>query len=250
MLYDPGWRRSVYDSSPHWAKNFFATAYGLAQRRRRYGRHFYEVERELRRLEYASRDIVHDYQLEQVRGFLRSAQSEVPYYRALFAECGFDPARLKDLDGIRCLPILSKAQVRERTHDLISLSLGQYHPDWEHTSGTTGGALHFPIARCCFQREYAFRSSHYSWVGVDLADRQTKAFAAGHPVAKSDRDTPPFWVYDHTNHWLLLSSYHLSPSTMPAYSAALEEFQPVTFQAIHHRSIDWHRPTLHTAAAA
>jgi phenylacetate-CoA ligase len=98
---------------------------------------------------------------------------------------------------------------------------------WQHTSGTTGKSLIFPVALPCFQREYAFRAFHYSWVGVDILKREPVAFCQGHPVTHYDRTEPPFWVHDRANNFLYLSSYHLAQANLQAYCNELDRFAPI-----------------------
>lgn len=204
-----------------------ATAYGLLQRHARYGQHFVATMRELQRLEYATEEVLREYQTHRLKVMLQRSADHVPYYRKLFASLGCSVADLAEPRNFSRLPILSKEEVRQNRDDLISDEIGTYAPRLVHTSGTTGKALQFPVSSYAFQREYAFRASHYSWAGISFRSRERMAFAAGHPVASAGRKNPPFWSYDYANRWLLFSSYHLSEANLPAYVRELERFSPV-----------------------
>ena len=130
---------------------------------------------------------------------------------------------ISDINQLRFLPIITKNIVR------ANLDSFYYKSDvfkWAHTSGTTGSALIFPLSKKCFQQEYAFRSLHYLWGGIGLDNHSKIAMCSGHPVATSDSNKPPFWVYDYANNFLYFSSYHLSDNNLKYYIEELEKFQP------------------------
>lgn len=211
--------RRAFHSSPTALKTLAATAYGAAQRRRRYGKVFHEALADLRASQFTSNSELEAIRDRRAIEFVRRIGELVPAYR----DGGYADVRsVADLAG---LPVLTKSDLRaglERfyNHSAIPRST------WAHTSGTTGKSIVFPLSRDCFQREYAFRALHYEWGGIGLHTRQKVAFCAGHPVADSGGDRPPFWVRDLANRWLFMSSYHLSATNLPAYVAELERFDP------------------------
>ena len=245
MGYEPGWIKDVYDRAPYVLKNVLTTAYGLRQRRARYGRHYRAFLEQLRRDEHLDSVTLRDRQLQQVRTFLVRAERDSPFHRERFARAGFSPRELAALDQLSSLPLLSKQEVRRDTRRIISERLGELDARWIRTSGTTGTALRFPTSASCFQREHAFRVAHYGWAGLSFDRRERVACVAGHPVAAADRASPPFWSHDHADRWLYMSSYHLSERNLPAYIRELERFQPVMLtgypSSIHLLAQAWSR---------
>lgn len=222
MAYGSERQQFLYYSSPLLLKSAIASAYGIQQRRARYGRAFKRSLAFLRSAEHWGEDQLKEYQLEQTAAFLTSVIEKTPYYRDKDAYRAY--LKNQEFDA---LPVLSKSEVRNDLEQLYSLDLEKIPHRWGHTSGTTGKSLVFPISLLCFQTEYAFKALHYSWGGIDFVGRDKVAFCSGHPVAFHDRTTPPYWVYDWANNWLLLSSYHLSERNLTSYIKELERFKPL-----------------------
>jgi phenylacetate-CoA ligase len=222
MNYGSSQQRSIYFPLPYLVKNAVATAYGVQQRRARYGKHFLEAMKCLQDAEYWSSDELRAWQLRRATEFVDDALRNTAYYRS-HPEYA-DAWQNKDITR---LPVLNKDEVRSQLRDFYSERLSSLPHRYAHTSGTTGKSLIFPLALACFQREYAFRAFHYRWAGVDILKREPIAFCAGHPVAHYDRARPPFWVHDYANNILYLSSYHLSQANMAAYCRQLDLFAPV-----------------------
>jgi phenylacetate-CoA ligase len=226
MAYGARWQRQLYDRAPAALKNLITSVYGLQQRRARYGRHYVEALATLAEEERMTSDALVERQLVRVRSFLSRAQRDSMFHRARFAEAGFSPDQLRSLDDLRALPVMTKEEIRANADRIASSRLRDLDVRWLHTSGTTGKALHIPMAASAFQREYAFRASHYRWGGIELDGGDRLAFAFGHPVTPASRSEPPFWSYDHANGWLLMSSYHLGERQLGAYIRELERFRP------------------------
>lgn len=222
MSYHSQLKQRLYFSLPYPLKCATATAYGMGQRRTRYGQVFRTTMAELQETQYADQKAIQDYASEWIGKFLASAIERTPYYRSHDAYRGAG-----SLAELHTLPVLEKTVVQDNLKSFYADGFQDSPHQWGHTSGTTGKALVFPITDACFQREYAFRTLHYSWGGVDLVNRERVAFCSGHPVAYRDRTRPPFWTWDGANNWLLLSSYHLTQSTVESYVRKLESFQPV-----------------------
>lgn len=215
-------RQRLYFAAPYPMKVAMATGYGHRQRRLRYGETYERVRRELESAVHAGAEEAAAREAETLAGFLADATAHTAYYRDRAAYRGVSAAA--DLAGA---PVLPKSAVQAHLPAFYRDGYQSTPHTWGHTSGTTGRGLVFPISRSCYQREYAFRSFHYSWGGVELAGREPICFCSGHPVAYYDRSRPPFWVHDRANHWLLLSSYHLTAANLPAYVHRLESFAPV-----------------------
>lgn len=163
-------------------------------------------------------------QFQNTRDFLIHAARNSSYWKNLFRSRGFNPEEMKSLSDLRVLPILDKTTTRNHTNDIICDNLRSFKVRRLKTSGTTGHGLQLVESAECFQREFAFRVSSYSWGGIEAGSKW--AFCAGHPVAYHERRTPPFWVNDYANNWLLMSSYHLTEANLPHYIYKLQKFKP------------------------
>lgn len=218
MNYGSSSQRSLFYRMPYFAKNIFASLYGLEQRYLRYGRHFRKHLRMLERSQYWTFSQLRQFQDEKIGELLEAAVRHVPYYQS---EPRYQRA-LKSTD-LHDVPVLSKQTVRSHMREMYNRSITDVR--WAHTSGTTGKALQFPISMDCFQREYAFRELHLSWSGSTFPGDRV-AFCQGHPVAYYNRERPPFWIRDFATGSLMMSSYHMSERNLSSYVAELERFKP------------------------
>ena len=57
-------------------------------------------------------------QVQRLQRLLSHAQAKVPYYRNLFAERGFDAAKVGSIAELQRLPFLTKAVIRQHTDAL------------------------------------------------------------------------------------------------------------------------------------
>lgn len=224
MKYGSSHQKWLYYNSPSFIKNAVASLYGWIQKRQRCGEHFERYMESLSESQWFPSSKLEELQLQKTKAFLLHAGRHSKYYRELFRTCDFKPEDMQSLSDLRALPILDKTTTRNRVSDIICDDLRRFNARSSHTSGTTGHGLRLMESSECFQREFAFRVQGYSWGGIRLGSKW--AFCAGHPVAHHDQRTPPFWVHDHANNWLLLSSYHLTESNLPHYIAKLQKFQP------------------------
>ncbi len=208
--------QKYYFNSPFIVKNVLSTIYGIKQRKDRYGKYFHYYLNLLKELEYCDNDYLIKRLEEERDKFINFAIQNSPYYREKYS----------NVTDINKFNILDKQQVKINRDKIIVNSLLN-ESRVVHTSGTTGSALIFPITNECFQREYAFRAMHYYWAGIDVLKRPKIAMFSGHPVAHPNRRTPPFWVYDYANNWLIFSSYHISKESEKYYVKKLTDFDPV-----------------------
>ena len=224
MGYGSAQQKWLYDHSPVLVKNTIASVYGWVQKRQRCGAHFERYMKSLAETQWLPKQELEERQFQKTRAFLIHAAQHSIYWRNLFRSRGFRPEQMQSLSDLRVLPILDKNTTRNHTKEIICDDLRSFKIRTLRTSGTTGHGLQLVESSECFQREFAFRVSAYSWGGIKLGSRW--AFCAGHPVAHHDRKTPPFWVNDYANNWLLLSSYHLTESNLPHYISKLQKFRP------------------------
>jgi phenylacetate-CoA ligase len=224
MAYGSKSLKRIYEASPPFVKDLIASGYGHRHRRRKYGDHFHRHLAALSESQWWSSEQQESTQAERLQRFIQQAAATVPYYRELFRSRAILPDDIRSAADLRRLPLLEKETVRTAGWQLRPEEFHRLAVVWFHTSGTTGKALEVPISQECFEREYAFRWLHYSWAGIRQTDRI--ATLAGHPVAEIGRLAPPFWVTNHAENQLLMSSQHLIRETIPHYAKKLRAWQP------------------------
>lgn len=110
-------------------------------------------------------------QLEELRATLAHCAANVPYYRRLFADAGFDPAGLESLEQLAELPVLTREDVRAHGADLLDERLDPASlMDWG-TGGSTGNPLQFKVSRDFYERRMAGQFRGYRWAGWEMGEK-------------------------------------------------------------------------------
>jgi phenylacetate-CoA ligase len=162
------------------------------------------------------------WQEERLAYVLHRAITQVPYYRAQWAE----RRRHGDRSSSELLenwPILEKEAVRENPHAFVADDCDVRQMFHEHTSGTSGTSLDLWWSRSTVRAWYAlFEARWRRWYGVSRHDRW--AMLGGQLVTSVNQRRPPFWVWNAGLNQLYMSSYHLAPDLIPHYLDALARY--------------------------
>jgi len=215
---------ALYGASPLWVQNALLSVYGLRLRFLRYGRLQRRYLAELQRTQWLSEDQIRALQLERLTALVRHAYETVPLYQSRPKP----DVPFTDLAQLRDLPVLSKDQLRAPRSRVTSTLRGRGGVGRRtvevHTGGTTGKPLTIYCDRATLQRNYAFFERLKQWAGIPRGARV--ATFAGRTIVSPGQTKPPFWRFNAAANTLLLSSYHISPDTLPHYVQGLRAFGP------------------------
>lgn len=218
---------AIYSRAPVWGQNVLLTALGYMLDRERYGGRFAEFREQLARTEHFSQAELEAYQDERLRAVVAHAYETVPYYRRNFDAAGIKPSDVRGRQDLHKVPLLSRDDIRSNFEDLWSSRFPPRARRTGHTSGTTGTPLTLGYDQATVWMTYAVFDRHYRWARARFGrDGDRVAVARGNVVVPLDLTTPPYWRENRAQHQLLLSSFHLSPTTLPAYFEALARFRP------------------------
>jgi len=110
-------------------------------------------------------------QMQKLRATLTHCARQVPYYRELFRDRGFDPEKLESLEQLSELPVLTREDVR-RNHDcLIDETVDPDTLISTGTGGSSGNPLQFKISHDFYQRRMASQFRGYRWAGWDMGEK-------------------------------------------------------------------------------
>jgi phenylacetate-CoA ligase len=219
--------KRLYDASPVVVQNVLLSAFSARLRRQRYGGRFSEFVALLEESQWWEPERMRRWQVEQLRRVLVHAGEHVPYYRELFRDRGFDPARFEALEQLRLLPVLSRDVVKHRISDLTSGDSGGLRLSEGHTSGTTGSPITLLYDDDMIAMNYAVMDRQYRWAGCRLERNGDRvAVVRGNVIVPLTQKRPPFWRFNRDLNQMLLSCFHLSPANLGAYLGALREFRP------------------------
>jgi phenylacetate-CoA ligase len=161
--------------------------------------------------------------MNRLSRLLHHSYKNVPYYRRLFDERELRPEEIKDFEGIRKLPFLTKSIIQHNLNDLVA----ENYPRAIIEDTATGGSTGTPMAFYCEKgiseaREMAFIFSLWNRVGFEAGDKRVEL--RGNILQSKKRDK--FWEYNPVDKILMLSSYQMTDETLPKYIEKIREFQP------------------------
>lgn len=97
--------------------------------------------KDLLRTEYLPAAELESLQLSRLKDLLIHAQQNVPYYRKLFAEIGFDANSFSSFADLQNIPVLTKDEVRKHLDEMKADNFEMWQPRRVQTGGSTGKPL-------------------------------------------------------------------------------------------------------------
>lgn len=117
--------------------------------------------------EHYSETQIYEYQLKKLQATCSLAYKYVPYYKRLFAECGFDPDNFNYIDQLETIPFLTKEIIQKYKKELVSTEYPLEHWDYFTTGGSTGIPTGLFSSRNVASKERAFFSYIYGKLGFN-----------------------------------------------------------------------------------
>ncbi len=214
---------SIYPRLPAPLKDVACSLEGYRLQRERFGPVFERALVDLRWSQWRDEEQQRAHQLARLRQVLARAARHVPHYRERFAALGLRPdalAQLPDLETLRELPILRKAEVRElgaRLHadDIPSARCVDFR-----TGGTTGASLPLRVTRETIARYFAVAWRMRERYGLQRG--MPHATFNGRPLLPISQTRPPFWTRNWAARQTLFSQFHMRADALPRYVEALQ----------------------------
>lgn len=181
-----------------------------------YGPEYAPTMRLLAESETWSEERLAAYQLSRLRDMLRHCAKNVPYYRRLFREVGFDPESVRSVADLRALPLLDKKTIRENLADFLAENVPARDRIYFTTGGTTGTPLGVFNMRHSGGRQRAFVNTIWGRAGFRPSDRRAMLRGA---VVRSSRH----WTYDPSERAFVFSNFHMTEESVAEYHRVIVE---------------------------
>ena len=185
------------------------------------GHHSARLLRRLERSQWWSAQQLQEWQLARLRALLRHAGAHVPYYRALFARCGFDPEQVRQLSDLARLPLLRKSDIAGARDSFKSARAVGLRPF--ATGGSSGEPLQFFLGRRRVSHDIAAKWRATRWWGVDIGDRE--AVLWGSPIELQAQDRLRR-LRDALLRTTLLPAFAMSSARLDGYVRQLRRWRP------------------------
>lgn len=180
------------------------------------------VRKQLEQSQYWPEERLRDLQLQRLRRLLARAGSAVPYFRDLFAELGFDPARdLRSLDDLTRLPLMDKAIIRNNVDRLKAddaVGLARFN-----TGGSSGEPLIFYIGKERVSHDVAAKWRATRWWNVDIGDPEIVVWGSPIELGAQDRVRALRDLLLRTH---LLPAFEMSAAKLDGFVARIRAHKP------------------------
>jgi phenylacetate-CoA ligase len=137
-------------------------------------------------------------------------------------ERAFGVEDIKTLEDVKLFPVLTKESVLRAENSMFSNKYPRWMTRTAYTGGTTGTPMQLRRDIFSIGNEHAFVRRQWDWADVGLGDKC--AYLTGRLVVKPDMNEGRLYAYDPIMKELILSTYHLSPSTAVQYATLIEDY--------------------------
>lgn len=159
---------------------------------------------------------------ERVRDLVSYAYARVPYYRRVMDERGVRPEHIAHARDLVLLPTVDRHTLIEHGDEMVAGGVPAAGRQVVATSGTSGTPLRLWIDRDRSAKEWAFMTGQWARVGYRPGMR--RAVLRGVHIKGAEHGRVHEWhpLLDE----LVLSTFLLSPATLPRYVELLEHYRP------------------------
>ncbi len=145
-----------------------------------------QVLRTLERTQWQSLDSLRVIQTRRLEEILKYAAANSSFYRRRFLASGFDPARF-ELGSFRRIPLLTKADIRGSTPDILSREFEPVELGHHKTGGSTGVALTTYFDRDWLEVRTADALRSDQWAGA-FHGMKVAALWGNPPIARTIKE--------------------------------------------------------------
>jgi phenylacetate-CoA ligase len=206
---------SIYRRLPIPLQQLACSLQGYSKARVRLGSRFLRKLEELSVSEWWTSAEIAAYQDERLRGLVRHAYQNVPFYRERMQDLSLVPSDIRGRDDLPKLPILTKEDVRRHCERLVADGVERRRLLPGFTGGTTGTALRFYSSPDTVAFQWAVWWRHRQRFGLSPEDWHVNF--TGKLVAPSEQKHPPYWRWNVPMRQLLFGMQHLTAEKAPAF---------------------------------
>ena len=160
-------------------------------------------------------------QLQRLKDFLQDVAINVPYYRDVFAQIGFDASAVQSQVDLQKLPFLNKSIIRANTGALKhahSSGLARFN-----TGGSSGEPLVFFIGKKRVSHDVAAKWRATRWWDMDIGDPEIVVW--GSPIELGAQDGVRA-LRDRLLRTRLLPAFEMSQANLDRFVAEIRDMRP------------------------
>lgn len=138
----------------------------------------------LEKTQYLSESHLLEKQWERLKDIIKYSYHKNSFYKKKYDVSGIHPEDIKNMDDILKIPALTKKEIRENVHGMISNGYNIHQLMKFKTGGSTGKPLELFITEECSEQRNACARRHDRWAGWDVGEPIGAVW--GNPVVPSD----------------------------------------------------------------
>jgi phenylacetate-CoA ligase len=209
----------IYRSLPVWAQHGAVSAYGAYWRRLRFGPGYGSFVQDYVAREKYTHAEWQVWQQLRLTEILKTAATQVPYYRSAWRQAETRAALAGDLQGV---PLLEKEPIRAQPLAFLSDGVRSWPRLTYHTSGSTGTPVQTIWKIREIRNSLALREARSArWAGVSF--EMPRATFSGRMVEPDPQSSGPFHRFNAAEKQVYFSPFHIRPDTARQYVDALRE---------------------------
>ncbi len=179
------------------------------------------VRRGMERSQWLAPERLRELQVRNLHRFLADVGRNVPCYRDLFRERGFDPSAISGLEDLRRLPLVGKPFIRENEERLKAenaAGLSRFN-----TGGSSGEPLIFYIGKERVSHDVAAKWRATRWWGVDIGDPEIVVWGSPIELGAQDRVRQ---IRDRLIRTRLLPAFEMSKEKLDRFVGEIRKVRP------------------------
>ncbi|MFO0881189.1 MAG: hypothetical protein U0840_28020 [Gemmataceae bacterium] len=168
-------------------------------------------------------------QWQRCRDLLAHAHAQCPFYRQAFERIGAEPGDFSQLEDLRALPPLEKADIQQHGADLVAQNWPADDLIRNQTGGSTGTPIRFYLSNDRKLSRAAATLRHNRWAGWEIGDRAAVIWGAPRDKPGSNWRARLHGLLFREPMWL--DTGCLTESDMERFRLALNRQRPRVIQA-------------------
>jgi len=179
------------------------------------------VREQMEKTQWLSADELEKLQVERLQTFLMDIGQNVPYYRVLFQERGFDPESVHSLKALQQLPVTGKPEIRANSDALKAddaEGLARFN-----TGGSSGEPLIFYIGNKRVSHDVAAKWRATRWWDVDIGDPELVVWGSPIELGSQDRVRQ---IRDNLFRTELLPAFEMSSEKLDGFIRTIRTKRP------------------------
>ncbi len=161
---------------------------------------------------------------KRLKSIIHFAINNVQYYDNLFKRLNIRPSKIKTIEDLETLPILTKEEINANRHAFEPRHLPSTKYYERATGGTTGTPMQYRISKEDRSLSGALLYRGWGYAGYALGDKMV--FFGGGSINVGNQPALTAFFHERTRNIRKLSSFDMEEKVLHSYVATINSFRP------------------------